>query len=375
MPKPNATGIKGFFKDPDGRYRIDLQYRDAKGAAQRYKEKFPLGTPATAARAHAQAVLAASVAGTLTKRGAEAPTKLKGAFEQYRALTAPANPKQKERHCKELLEAFGDVALSDVTELSIERFKRERSKGKAPSTVNRELQTLRHFLNLAVEWGWLEARPKVRLLKEPPGRVRWLTDKERDKLEAELPVRFKRVVMAATLCGQRLSDVIGLTRDRVDFEHGQFWIPKTKSGKRHDVPISGPLGAVLKDAIADGDAMLEAGKAIEPVSHVFLSRLGGPYTSSGVSGLFRKCVERAGVKDFHFHDLRHDYATRIRRAGHGLDVVQRLLGHASPVMSQRYAHIGQDELHAAVEAVGKEWRVTPRIPPAKSKRPKNQRKK
>jgi integrase len=367
-----------LLRDPDGRYRIDLRYTDAKGGAQRYKERFPLGTPAAAARAHAQTVLVAALSGTLTKRGAEAPTRLKAAFEQYRALTAPANPKQKERHCAQLLKAFGDVPLSDVTELSIERFKRERSKGKAPSTVNRELQTLRHFLNLAVEWGWIEARPKVRLFKEPPGRVRWLTDAERDKLEAELPVRFKRLVMAASLCGQRLSDVINLTRDRVDLDNQTFWIPKTKSGKRHDVPISGPLGAVIRDAMADGDAMAVAGKALEPLTHVFLSRLGGPYTSSGVSGLFRKCVERAGVKDFHFHDLRHDYATKIRRAGHGLDVVQRLLGHASPVMSQRYAHIGQSELHAAVEAVGRDWgrpRIAPALPPGKSKSAKKPRKK
>lgn len=60
------------------------------------------------------------------------------------------------------------------------------------------------------------------------------------------------------------------------------------------VPISGPLGALLKEAIANGDAMAKAGKALEPLTHVFLSRLGGPYSSSGISGLFRKCVERAG---------------------------------------------------------------------------------
>jgi len=123
-------------------------------------------------------------------------------------------------------------------------------------------------------------------------------------------------------------------------------------GGNCDVPVSDALAAVLQEAIKDGDAMLKAGKVKTAPTHVFLSRLGGPYTSSGVSGLFRKCVARAGVKNFRFHDLRHDFASRIRRAGHGLDVVQALLGHASPVMSQRYAHIGVSELHAAVAAVG-----------------------
>jgi hypothetical protein len=43
--------------------------------------------------------------------------------------------------------------------------------------------------------------------------------------------------------------------------------------------------------------------------------------------------------DFHFHDVRHDFATRIRRSGQGLDLVQKLLGHASPALTQRYGHI------------------------------------
>lgn len=379
MPRANKLGIKGFFKGPDGKYKIDLPFVDTRGAEQRYRETFPLGTPAAAARAKAQAVLAAAVAGTLRPRGTEAPTRFDPAFTEYVKLGGFANVPQKERHGKVLLASFGNVSLSNINELAIERFKRERTEaGKAPSTVNRELQTLRHFLNMAVEWGWLDSRPKVRLLKEPSGRVRWLTDAERDKLDAELPARFKRVVVAATLCGQRLGNVIGLTRDRVDFDHGQFWIPKTKSGKRHDVPISGPLEKVLREAIADGDAMFKAGKMKVEPTHVFLSRLGAPYTSSGVSGLFRKCCERAKVKDLHFHDLRHDYATRIRRAGHGLDVVQRLLGHATPAMTQRYAHIGQDELHAAVEAVGKAWtpsRVPRAIPAGPAGDQRTQRKK
>jgi len=353
MPLPSRTGIRGLLRGKDGRHRIDLRYVDPKtGREERYKESLPEGTPAAAARTRAQTVLVAALAGTLVKRGNEIPLTLKGAFDEYRKLCGTGNPKQKERHCKELLAAFGDVPLSEVSELAIAGFKRKRAAGRAPATVNRELATLRHFFTCAVEWGWTDARPKIRLLEEAPGRVRWLSDAERTKLEAELPVRFKRVVLAAALCGQRLGNVIALTRDRVDLQHRSLSIPKTKSGKRHDVPISEPLAAVLAEAIADGDALAKDGRAGAPVKYVFLSRLGTPYTSSGVSGLFRKIVERAGLVDFRFHDLRHDFATRIRRAGHGLDVVQKLLGHASPVMTQRYAHIGVSELHAAVAAVG-----------------------
>jgi integrase len=291
---------------------------------------------------------------------AKAPGALQAAFDEYRRLCGTGNAAQKERHCKVLVGAFGDVPLADVSELAIERFKRTRGADKSPGTVNRELATLRHFFSCAIDWGWTDSRPKIRMLKEAPGRVRWLTDGERERLYAELPARFKRVVLAAALCGQRLGNVIALTRDRVDLQHRSFSIPKTKSGKRHDVPVSEALAAVIAEAIADGDAQAKRRK-VEPPAHVFVSRFGKPYTSSGVSGLFRKCVAAAGVKDFRFHDLRHDFATRVRRAGHGLDVVQELLGHATPAMTQRYAHIGADELHRAVASVGAV--VAPALPP------------
>ncbi|HVW29205.1 MAG TPA: site-specific integrase [Polyangiaceae bacterium] len=392
MARANRTGVRGLFKDRYGRYRIDLRHTDPRtGVEHRHKEVLPLGTTAGAARLRAQAVLTDALAGRPTKAAAGQVSTLAQAFDEWRRLNPGNNPKQRERHCKQLLALIGDVPLADVNELAIARYARDRSamtrenknaknastEKVSAATVNRELQTLGSFFTSAVEWKWIESRPKIRLLKEQPGRVRWLSDTEREKLYAKLPVRFKRVVLAAALSGQRLANILSLTRAAVDLKHHTMSIPKTKSGQRHDVPLSGPLEAVIKEAIADGDAMAAAGDLDLP-AHVFLSRHGQPYTSSGVSGLFKKVVKRAGVKDFHFHDLRHDYATKLRRAGHGLDVVQELLGHASPVMTQRYAHIGKDELHRAVEAVAEGWsglRIAPVLPPGKKKTAKNAPKK
>ncbi|MEI9948664.1 MAG: tyrosine-type recombinase/integrase [Pseudomonadota bacterium] len=76
-----------------------------------------------------------------------------------------------------------------------------------------------------------------------------------------------------------------------------------------------------------------------------------PYTRSGASTFFARVAEEAGLEDFHFHDLRHSSATEVRRSGAGLDVAQALLGHASPAMTQRYAHLGRTEHHVAVARV------------------------
>jgi len=372
MPRPTRTGTRGLYRDAEGRYRIDLRYNAPDGSPARYRERIPPGTPARAAELRARDVLAAALTGALAPRGEAAPEQLGAALAEYQRLHTTGNPAQRARHCRTLLAIIGDGPLCEVGDLAIAKFKRDRAAQVAPSTVNRELQTLRHFLGCAVDWHWIDARPKVRLLKEPPGRVRWLTEDERARLDAALPARLRRVAMVAALSGQRLGNVIGLTRDRVDFAARVLSIPKTKSGKRHDVPISAALASVLREAIADGDA-LAARHELEPPTHVLLSRLGAPYTSSGVTSLFRRAVARAGIRDFHFHDLRHDFATRLRRAGHGLDVVQELLGHATPAMTQRYAHIGADELHRAVEAAGAI--VAPALPPGSPKRPRKTGKK
>lgn len=357
MARASRTGIKGLYKDSNGRYRIDHRWTDTKGADKRFKELLPVGTSNEAARRRGKAVLEMILRGEDPNVEENAHGGLSSAFNEYLKLVGVgSNPKYKPRHRDHLVSVLGDIALTELSEIAIERYKRaRRDKGAGPATVNRELQTLKAFLNKCVEWGWLEARPKIKLFKEPPARVRWLTDDERAKLDAKLPARFKRVVLVAALSGQRLSNVIGLKRSQVDLEHRTLSFPKTKTGRRHDVPISDALAVVLEEALKDS----------EGYEYVLLSRFKEnrrPYTSSGVTGFFRKLAEKAGVKDLHFHDLRHDFATRVRRAGHGLDVVQQLLGHTTPAMTMRYAHLGKAELQAAVNAIAPAS-VAPALPP------------
>jgi site-specific recombinase XerD len=60
-------------------------------------------------------------------------------------------------------------------------------------------------------------------------------------------------------------------------------------------------------------------------------------------------LKSAAIEGFRIHDLRHSFASRVKRGGADLYVVQRLLGHSSPLMTQRYAHLQPDDLRAAVE--------------------------
>ena len=74
------------------------------------------------------------------------------------------------------------------------------------------------------------------------------------------------------------------------------------------------------------------------------------FDSSKITG----AIARAGIKDFRFHDLRHTFATRLVQSGEDLYSVQRMLGHKSQAMTQRYTHHNPESLRRPVDALDKE---------------------
>jgi len=126
-------------------------------------------------------------------------------------------------------------------------------------------------------------------------------------------------------------------------------IPKKKPESAR-VPVSDPLAAVLKEAIADGDARPRRAKPVAPITHVFLLRLGTPYTSRRGRGIFGKIVERAGVKNFHFHDCGtiRNPLVRAGTAGSGASAACTRARYDSSARAQ-----SRSELHAALARCGK----------------------
>jgi len=84
---------------------------------------------------------------------------------------------------------------------------------------------------------------------------------------------------------------------------------------------------------------------------VFHSQVGTALDGSNIRHGLNAALKLAKIQDFHFHDLRHTFATRIVQAGVDLYKVQRLLGHKSPIMTQRYAHHYPESLREGVEAL------------------------
>jgi site-specific recombinase XerD len=78
---------------------------------------------------------------------------------------------------------------------------------------------------------------------------------------------------------------------------------------------------------------------------------GNPINPDRVCSSFRRAVKRAGIENFRFHDLRHDFASSLVQRGHDLYIVQQLLGHKDGRMTQRYAHLKLETLRNAVESL------------------------
>jgi len=138
----------------------------------------------------------------------------------------------------------------------------------------------------------------------------------------------------------RRGEILALTWKGVDLFRRTVTVFHSKNGERRTIPINQTVLSLLKEK-----------SKVRPLKTnlVFHS---GAYTRINVHNLRRAFISdltKAGIEDFRFHDLRHTFATRLVQAGVDLYKVQRLLGHKSPTMTQRYAHHYPESLRDGVE--------------------------
>jgi integrase len=220
-----------------------------------------------------------------------------------------------------------------------------------PSTVNRDLRTLRAVLK--------RARPEYRFpggafFKEDETRVRWLRPEEEILVLETMPSPFRELAKLAALTLMRLSEIRLLRREDVHLEQGVVMLPRAKTEPRPVV-----LGAAARKLL-QGQLEGHAGE------WVFPNPDGRPYSRIHVGRVFRKAARAAGLRDFHFHDLRHHGATMALNAGFTAPIVMALGGWRTERMMRRYAAVTDDTLRAAAEAVSGSGRWQPMRNPAPS---------
>jgi integrase len=265
------------------------------------------------------------------------------AWEQYRAWAimnkAESSFTRDEYSIKPLLEAF-PCNLQDITSKEIEDAMIGWRKEVSPATANRHFALLSHIFTKSMEWGYVTYDPtkQVKKFREPEGRVRCLELEEIDSLITHAAKHLPAMIYTALNAGARAGNITSLTWDHVDFTRRTITFPKTKNHKALTVPMTDELIKVLK----------AVPRAISS-PYVFCDVEGKPYKRV-VKG-FRAACQRAGIKDFRFHDLRHTFASHFIRQGGDLKTLQELLGHKTIAMTIKYAHLFQPHLQREIKRI------------------------
>ena len=125
----------------------------------------------------------------------------------------------------------------------IEKYKAKRLEKVAPATVNRELACLKHMFSKAIEWDYVKTNPvkKVKSLKEPPGRLRYLKPPEFKALFENFANYIKPIFVTALNTGMRKSEIFRLKWVDVDLKNSKITVVETKNNESRIVPINKTL--------------------------------------------------------------------------------------------------------------------------------------
>lgn len=255
--------------------------------------------------------------------------------------------------CRSLKKYFEQAQIGKITAYDIKSWRQwrkgqisERGTPIANATLNRELSSLKTMFNLAVEWGWLPDNPArtIKLLKGVNKRLRFLNRDEIQRLIDYAAPHLKPVIITAVTTGMRKSEILNLEWKNVSFEQAFIHVEKTKNKRPRDIPISPYLEETLKKL----ERSREIGK------YVFCNAKGDRRLE--LRPHFKNALEKAGIEDFRFHDLRHTAASWLASNGLDLITLMYVLGHQSLEMTRRYAHLIPEKHQRTRQIMESLWR-------------------
>ena len=249
---------------------------------------------------------------------------------------------------------IGQRPLKDIGPLHLERVKKSMADaGRAPRSIQYCLAVARQVFNQARKLGLFQHEAPTNQIKKPNPdnqRLRFLTQAEAkallDDLSAASP-DLHDMALLSLHTGMRSGEIRSLTWCDVDLEQRMVTLRDTKNGRTRHVPLTGPAINMLAERWGGQEA-----------SALVFPGQGGkrrvPFCAS-----FRKAVNRLGLNNgvtdrrhrVTFHTLRHSFASWLVMSGTPLYTVQKLLGHRTSAMTERYSHLAPDHLRQAIKGL------------------------
>ena len=189
----------------------------------------------------------------------------------------------------------------------------------------------------------------MKKLKEPRGRVRFLSDDERDALLTACrksdDYRLAPLVACAIYTGARRGELLRLKWSDIDSDRNVAVLHQTKNDQRRAIPLNAPAREALAGLAQRMDTPL-----------IFAGPFDGEAdTATFPRGPWERAVKRAKIKDLHFHDLRHTAASYLAMSGASLAEIAGVLGHKSLSMVARYAHLAEAHTVGIAEQMGEKF--------------------
>jgi integrase len=273
-------------------------------------------------------------------------------IERYTADALPRKRYETQRREGYLLafwvKRLGMKCLTDITKADIVKIRDEFVKrGAKSTTIHRYLNILSHMLNTAIrEYDWLDSNAVALVSKPalPPGKTRYLSDEERQRLLVECrrsknPLLYD-LVLLAMYTGLRRGNLLRLRRRDIDLDQRTISVARTKN----DMPVVLPLVGAAYDAIKARCSSLAEDEYLFPHANEDMP-------ARSYCRAFDYARKRAKIEGASFHTLRHCVGSYLVQAGVDLYTVSRILNHKSIVMSQRYSHLHTDQLRDALEVL------------------------
>jgi len=241
---------------------------------------------------------------------------------------------------KLLLPYWSEVPIGRIHKSMAADYRRRRHAAKqvTDTTVNRDLEALRHILFWAVDEGLLTANPFARLRLIPerrkPRSILSLQD-EALLLAASAP-HLKPIVIAALDTGMRRGELLHERWEHIDWDRNLLFVTqsKTAGGEAREIPLTERVRASLL-----------ARRESQGLVFTFHDN-----PIRAVKTAWKAAIRRAGIRYCRFHDLRHTFNTRLMEAGVMQEVRKALMGHSSGEdVNSIYTHVELPAKRAAIQ--------------------------
>jgi len=350
----------GLKVTPAGRKVYLVQYRlgGRKGRTRRVTIGKHGDLTPTTARAEAKRLLGEIAVGrdpASERDKAKADTTLAVVLDQF--MSEHVKSKRKASTAREyeriaklyIVPRIGRRSISEITRQDIAKLHHElRDK---PYQANRTLALLSKFFNWAEKHGLRPdgSNPCRHVEKYPESRrERFLSEAELARLGDALRTAAQEeiatpwaiaAIRLLTFTGARLGEILALKWDYVDQERGLLMLPDSKTGKKV-IRLNAPARKAL-----EGTPRLEANP------YVICGKKTGQHLVN-LERPWRRIRNIAHLEDVRLHDLRHSFASVAAAGGQSLIVIGKMLGHSQPATTARYAHLADDPVRVACDAVG-----------------------